>query len=538
MTSTPTTLDLAVIGAGMSGLYSAWRLLDDAARKGQTLRVAVFEGSERVGGRLLSVKPPFIHDTYVELGGMRFSQSHRVTRDLTRALGLESRELADANPNNVAYLRGKRLKKGELSNPDSIPYVVREDLRNPESLSNLMGIAAVRALGPAFKQVLGIDLSLETLKTVTAAQWRTIGEQGTYEGKPLHDTPLHYVLMRTLGHGAVQFLQDSLGYDSILWTWSAADGFPWNLADFAGDVPHVHLVDGFSALPQRLRDRVEALQGKVMLNMRVAGLDETVLPDGSPGVSISIVNGQGLQIRQLARKVILAMPRRSIELLDRTGPLFDSRRSGFRKLLESVSPIPLFKIALCYEHCWWEQVVGAGSHGKSVTDLPMRQVFYWKVNPDDSQGVVMIYDGGLAKSYWEQLDNVEGSRNQAPVANRNPAVPVWADYAASPRIIFEAHRQLLELHGLSEDDVPPPFASACMSWSRDPFGGGAHFWNKGVRSHDVAERILQPIHGWPVYICGECWSHEQGWVEGALQTAEAMLQRHFGLAAVHDSGLI
>jgi putative ATP-binding cassette transporter len=32
------------------------------------LTVAVFEGSERVGGRLLSVKPPFVNDTFVELG--------------------------------------------------------------------------------------------------------------------------------------------------------------------------------------------------------------------------------------------------------------------------------------------------------------------------------------------------------------------------------------------------------------------------------------------------------------------------------------
>ncbi len=114
-------LDLAVIGAGVSGLYSAWRLLEDASRRGQAINVTLFEGSERVGGRLLSVEPPFIHDTQVELGGMRFSQSHRITRDLVRTLGLATRELADANPNNVAFLRGQRLKKGELSNPDRIP---------------------------------------------------------------------------------------------------------------------------------------------------------------------------------------------------------------------------------------------------------------------------------------------------------------------------------------------------------------------------------------------------------------------------------
>jgi monoamine oxidase len=538
MSSTHEIMDLAVAGAGVSGLFSAWRLLDHGARQGKPLSVTVFESDDRVGGRLLSVKPPFIHDTYVELGGMRFSKSHRLAHDLIRSLGLAYKELADANPNNVAYLRGKRMKKGDLIDPDCIPYLIDEDLRNPQALQNLMAIAAVRSLGPAFKAVLDIELTLDSLKTITPAQWRAVGEQGTFEGHALHETPLHYVLIRTLGRGAVQLLQDSLGYDSILWTWSAADGFPWNLADFASDVPHYHLVDGFAALPARLKDKVTALGGEVRLNTRITAIEEQMLPDGQPGVAITTVDALGVETRQLARKLILAMPRRSIELLSHKGPLFERAQAQFKPLLESVSPIPLFKIALCYETCWWEKVVGEGSNGKSVTDLPMRQVYYWKVNPDDQQGVVMIYDGGLAKSYWEQLDNTTGTKRRAALSERVPGVPLWSDYAASPRIIFEAHRQLLELHGLEADEVPTPFASACISWSRDPFGGGSHFWNQGVRSHDVAEKILQPVPDWPVYICGECWSHEQGWVEGALQTAEAMLQRHFGLPALHDTELV
>jgi hypothetical protein len=41
--------------------------------------------------------------------------------------------------------------------------------------------------------------------------------------------------------------------------------------------------------------------------------------------------------------------------------------------------------------------------------------------------------------------------------------------------------------------------------------------------------IVNPVAGLPVYICGEAYSHEQGWAEGALQTAELMLTRYFGL---------
>jgi hypothetical protein len=35
----------------------------------------------------------------------------------------------------------------------------------------------------------------------------------------------------------------------------------------------------------------------------------------------------------------------------------------------------------------------------------------------------------------------------------------------------------------------------------------------------------------PVFVCGEAYSHQQGWVVGALRTADEMLQRHFKLGA-------
>jgi hypothetical protein len=51
-----------------------------------------------------------------------------------------------------------------------------------------------------------------------------------------------------------------------------------------------------------------------------------------------------------------------------------------------------------------------------------------------------------------------------------------------------------------------------------------------VKSYEFAKRIIQPKPPHPVYICGESYSHGQGWVEGALDTTEEMLQKHFGLS--------
>jgi hypothetical protein len=52
-----------------------------------------------------------------------------------------------------------------------------------------------------------------------------------------------------------------------------------------------------------------------------------------------------------------------------------------------------------------------------------------------------------------------------------------------------------------------------------------------VKSWEVKEKILRPINGKPVYICGEAYSNAQGWVEGALESADLMLENgeYFGL---------
>ena len=51
-----------------------------------------------------------------------------------------------------------------------------------------------------------------------------------------------------------------------------------------------------------------------------------------------------------AHKVILAMPKRALRLLDPVGPLFDVGNAAVSGLIESVSSIPLFKIFVTYPY--------------------------------------------------------------------------------------------------------------------------------------------------------------------------------------------
>jgi monoamine oxidase len=94
--------------------------------------------------------------------------------------------------------------------------------------------------------------------------------------------------------------------------------------------------------------------------------------------------------------------------------------------------------------------------------------------------------------------------------------------------IEEVRRQLSVLHGVP---VPPPYdprASMMANWGADPFGGAYHTWNVGARSWEVMPRIRKPLPQ-PLFVCGEAWSNDQGWINGALQTTERMLADHFSL---------
>jgi monoamine oxidase len=110
-------IDTAIVGGGCAGLYCAWRLA--SARADAAPLTYVFEASDRVGGRLLSVDllPP--GGRKAELGGMRFTRDQRLISSLVEHLGeqhskdnlLGTREYNFGT--QLMFLRGHRLRSGQ-----------------------------------------------------------------------------------------------------------------------------------------------------------------------------------------------------------------------------------------------------------------------------------------------------------------------------------------------------------------------------------------------------------------------------------------
>src|SRR5579872_3360555 len=105
-------LDVAVVGGGVSGVYSAWRLLTE----GKARDIQVFEASDHIGGRLLSVPPPDIPNMVAELGGMRILPAAQpLIAKLVQTLNLETYPFPVDQDQNIAYLRGVYLRLYEFT---------------------------------------------------------------------------------------------------------------------------------------------------------------------------------------------------------------------------------------------------------------------------------------------------------------------------------------------------------------------------------------------------------------------------------------
>ena len=77
----------------------------------------MFEGSDRIGGRLLSARPPGFPDaTTCEIGGMRYVSAQTLVRSLVEnELKLPRYEQVVDQPDNIVYLRGQQMRFSQMT---------------------------------------------------------------------------------------------------------------------------------------------------------------------------------------------------------------------------------------------------------------------------------------------------------------------------------------------------------------------------------------------------------------------------------------
>ena len=103
------------------------------------------------------------------------------------------------------------------------------------------------------------------------------------------------------------------------------------------------------------------------------------------------------------------------------------------------------------------------------------------------------------------------------------------------QILIDTHTQIMvnemmnQLRELHQTHIDFPYVTWFRNWAEDPFGGGYHAWKAGYKVGEVMKYMRRPLQSENIHICGEAYSQQQGWVEGAFCEAEKMLEEHFGL---------
>jgi len=558
--------DIVVIGGGIAGIYTAWRLImaDKADpsnlkkwKKKSNLRIAVYEGSDRIGGRLLTATPPnFNSEMNCELGGMRFVSTQKYISSLViNKLNIDHPLQAVGEPINIIYMRRKLLRSYQLCDPDALPYNLTEEEKlalksGGTTADNFLGWAVLKLL-PGAAGLAGEELE-QYLQTVII------------DGTPLYEHGFWDLVSKVLSHEAYTIAIKAVGYD-VLGSNTNAVNCITEYFDFTPTAQFYLIDGGYDVVPWTLKKQFEEAGGKVLTGKWMESFDEVQLEDKSKGVEMNFYK-QSKPVNAAA--LILAMPQRSLELLRQTGPVMDPARAPqLRWMMNSVSPIGLFKMILVYDRPWWEKKAYV-TRGRSLTDLPVRQLYYWGVEIDPKTGnqgkaVLMAYNDSESTTFWSGFriapsgpnDDDEWSgiehpshlmlhKNAVLFSRKNkPALQAaggpkdpwfslkrknWDKHPAPKRMVDEMHKQIMEMHGVT--DAPEPIDAAFKNWGDDPYGAAVHFWNSGYKSWEVMPAMTKPVNDFPCFICGEAWSENQTWAEGSLQTAEIVLQKHFGLS--------
>jgi flavin-dependent amine oxidoreductase len=521
-------LDVAVVGAGVAGAYSAWRL---QAALGAAARIGLFEYSDRIGGRLYSVTMPGLPHVKAELGGMRYIPTqHIMVASLVDHLQLAKKDFPMGAPEpvgancNLFYLRGKHLRLHELADPDKVPYNMTFTERG-QGPTNLQ-VRMMNNIYPGME-----NLSLCDLMKVTAY------------GRPLWKWGFWNLAARVLSNEGYQFMKDSGGYEANVANASAVTQLP--ATEYTDTTKFLTLRDGYDELPKTLAGQFnDDLPGglpsgsRVMKNHRLA---EIQIGGGEYRYTLifkrTVTNAAKIRLLDdaepivvRAKKVILAMPRRSLELVK--SPFFDD--PWLRDHIPSVLIQSAFKLMLAYETPWW-RALGLVA-GRSVTDLPIRQTYYFGTEAEQEGGLPFMNSMLMASyndigtvPFWKGLEKgtrYRGYRPRCIEPDIRDVIPA-TEFDATEEMVSEANQQIAELHAMP--DIPLPYSAVYHTWNEDPYGGGWHEWKAGYRLDEIMCRMRKPVDDQDIFIVGEAYSYGQGWVEGALDTAESMLEDFFGL---------
>lgn len=472
----------AIVGAGIAGLYAAFLLI----RSGTPPReLEVFEASNRLGGRIHTLHSPDSSSLALDMGAQLVREDDSRLRSLLKQFGIATVVKPPGESRGLVHLRGRTLTNAQLRHA---------------------------WLRPPFNYDVGVRLQRGDPGRVLRKALALL-KAGMGDGRD-GDALLGEELSRVLQTEEIAYLSGRTGYSFWNAPLNAGAVLDWSVREMFGNGRRIYEVpSGMGALVRALATAIYAQGGVISTHHTLKSLEVPASQD-KPSTLV-FVDGKGAARTVKARRVILALPQKALNGIERFSDL-----ARVARLLGSIRAWPVLTAALVYPETWWLPL--GFRETSTYTDLPLGVIRHlgaeaWR-GSGSNQGAVNLYVDGAKGAYWRSVFGpMDAGRWLAP------------DHP----VTVEMHRNLNALYEpLLGSPLPAPLRAAVCDWAETPFGGAFHLWAAGSDPEICVKRAAQPVPGRNVHICGEAWSQKQAWVEGALESVETMLARHFTLPAL------
>jgi len=299
---------------------------------------------------------------------------------------------------------------------------------------------------------------------------------------------------------------------------------------------------------QKLEEHIKSRRVSLKFNHTVTRIRPSE-DDQQVRMRVRIAKGDPKDWRDSFDHVILALPQWPLRLLGEFFP------DDVNEHIEGVIAFPLLKAFLVIKDPWWDNKT-APHHGAHL--VPTRELHYWRgddENGDASDGMMMLYTDRPATGYWQTY--VETPHEQAQVHEPNelqdellrqmvvarkrdlddevmkkkikrPDLDDIRERTLSEKPEHEAQilRQPTKQAVNKESESVSTFA--IRDWSQAPFGAACHVWAPKIKVQKALDRLkafpLLTTDSENIHVCGEAYSDYQGFIEGALRSADSVLE--------------
>lgn len=453
-------MDIGIVGAGVSGLYSALLL----QREGH--RVTLYEATSRIGGRIYTHRFSGLgqnENVYFEAGAMRIPRSklHSRVYQFIRYLNTHSRH--EDKIELVPYI---------LEHPNNIAFVQNRKVRvNDQNLAAEIGLP-LEYHGKSGRQLLeeAIEPWLNLLHKDFPAGFKQLLRFDEISFR----TYLRFVV--GWPHEVIEFVE-LMNSQTNQYDLSFTDLMMQNLDFHTKDWTTIQ--GGMS----RLTESASNLVG--LENIHINACVDQILENGDGTVTLKTRGA--VEHTRTFEKVILAIPPAAVQNI-RVRPTWSFMKE---QALRSTHYEPLYKIGLHFRTRFWENLPEPCLGGQSTTDLRFR----WIVYPSSEIG---CRGSGVLLLYCWMND-----------AYRMSSIP------RDDRIRIALH-DLQRFFADTKVDLYSQFIDAFdVCWSQESVTGDAMFLpGQFTRFFDISRRPEGNI-----YFAGEHLSRHHTWIAGALDSA-------------------